>query len=398
MVKHESICTKCGKKVESLSFECDKCGGIITLEYELPKSFSVKPENPGIYRYDSLLPLDTSIAVSLGEGNTPLLRLARIEEDFDIGEFYVKSEHQNPTGSFKDRAMAVSIPVAHAVGINMIAVASAGNASSSAAAYGAVYGMHVNAVVPEDTTKSKLLQALAFGAKVVKVKGKYSDAYGMLKTSAIKNKWYNVSTTYINPYNVAGYRTVSYELYEQLGKAPDWVLIPIGAGPLLAGVYQGFDDLLKLGEIEKIPKLAGIQSDRCAPIVKAFEEGSAKVDSWKMKENTVASGLNDELVGYTNAGEYTLEMIRKSGGVALSLTEEEIVDSTLLLAKQGIYAEPAGATGVYAARNLRRNGIIKSGESVAAIATGNGLKNPITDLSFDPEIISDQNELEKILG
>jgi threonine synthase len=169
-------------------------------------------------------------------------------------------------------------------------------------------------------------------------------------------------------------------------------MVPIGAGSLLTGLYKAFCELIGFGVIEKMPKLAGVQSDRCCPITKAFLDGSDRVDSWNMRENTIASGLNDELRGYTQDGERTLLHIRLSGGYSIALSEEEIVESTILLGKQGIFAEPAGASGIVAAKRLREDNVIKAGESVVVIATGNGLKNPI-EMVYSPESATDPTEL-----
>lgn len=382
-------CIKCGHiENKEPATICNKCGGILEYDYELKKPFPDKRKK-GMLRYGAALPINGNSLVSLGEGDTPLIELPEEAGKIGVGRLYVKCEFMNPSASFKDRAMCVSFTRAKELGIDTAVVASVGNASSSAAAYGARSGISVYAAVPDTTTRSKVLQALTYGAKVVKVPGNYSDSHRLVRLAAQKYGFFNVTTTFLNPYNVAGCKTLGYELAEQLGEAPDWIMVPIGAGPLIAAVYRAFCDMQELGIIRKMPRLVGIQSDRCYPTVKAFIDGADHVSEWHMTEKTIASGINDELKGYTQDGDYSLNIIRKTNGWAVALSEVEIIESTLRLGRCGFYTEPASASGLVAAQKLRGENIIGPNDCIVMIATGNGLKNPIQELPFDPVTINE---------
>lgn len=348
----------------------------------------------GFNRYIKLLPVKE--LETLGEGDTPVVFLTSLAEEIGIKSFSAKNEGMNPTASFKDRAMAVAFSRAREIRAGEAVVASAGNASSSAAAYGALYGIPVYAVVPASTSLAKVAQAIVYGAKIVLVDGGYSDSFMIVKNYGEKYGGFNVSTTYINPYVVAGYKTMAYEIAGQCEKLPDVIMIPVGAGPLLAGLYEGFNDFLKMGLINKIPKLVAIQSDRCCPIVRAFNE-EKPVREWTMTEATIASGMNDELRGYPEDGDRTLSYIRLSEGAAVAVSEQEIINSVHRLGRQGIYAEPASASGIAATAKLKRQGWISNEASVMMIVTGNGLKNPLPTIDL-PEIrITSDEQLRQVI-
>ena len=386
-------CIRCGHTEEKEPVcRCSRCGGILAYA----DAAAGWGQDRGINRYVRHLPVREKVR-SLGEGGTPLID---ISEDRDREEnicLKVKCEFMNPTGSFKDRGMCVSLSRARELGIRTAVVASVGNASSSAAAYGALNGITVYAAVPESTTVGKVYQALTYGAKLFKVPGGYSASHELVREICEKNGLLNLTTTFVNPYNVAGFKTLGYELAEDLKDAPDFILVPIGAGPLLAAVYQAFEELLCQKKVSKMPKLVGIQSDRCCPVVEAWQKGSRKVEAYCMKEATIASGINDELRGYTDNGEYVLDLIRRTGGAAIGIPEEEVLRWTHDLGRHGLYVEPASASGLYAFRKLREQGVIRRGDTAVMIATGNGLKNPVKDFSFEPPVITEARQFQSIV-
>lgn len=396
MKPYEFICGVCGMEQPEPASLCRSCGGILELRLRaVPASLRREGER-GIFRYADLLPLADGTRVSLGEGDTPLLPLEHLGRSIGLRELHVKCEHLNPTASFKDRAMAVSFSAALTHKQPLVVVASAGNASASAAAYGARSGIPVAALVPAGTAPAKLVQAAAYGAVIATMEGAYSDCYALVREAAETYGWYNVTTTYLNPYNVQGYKTAGYEIYEQLGhRVPDWIMVPVGAGPLLAGLSFAFSDLMAMGLTDQLPRLAGIQAEVCCPIAHSFASGEP-VRPWQMTGKTIASGMDDELKGYAQDGQYTLDCIRKSNGYALALSEEELEESVLLLARQGVYAEPAGASGIVAARRLRQLGVIGEEESVVSIVSGNGLKKPPSSLQITPRSISSVQDLHKL--
>jgi len=351
------MCKAAQKK--RLVYQCDSCGGIL---YDAS---------------DGHFPPEAQFPLSLGEGQTPLVSMKESGSTLGIDEFYVKCEFMNPTGSFKDRGMAAAMAKGMELGVKKVIVASAGNASASAAAYGGRAGLPVTAVIPEYTSPEKIRQAEEYGAKVVRMKGNYSDSFQAAKQVAKDREWYNVTTTYINPYLWSGYQSICDELLEQKEKI-DWIMVPIGAGPLLGALYHGFLRLKAKGCIESLPRLAGVQSVCCYPIAQAFFRNMKTVAEWDMTKTTIASGLNDELKGYSSDGAYTLSCIYHSNGRAVIVSDEEILAARSIMGKEGLYVEPAAAAGVAGAKILAETGMIKAGEVVISIATGSGLKSSIS--------------------
>jgi len=333
--------------------------------------------------------------ISLSEGNTPLIRTDSLGDDF-----YVKDETRNPTGSFKDRPNTVGLSKAKELGARTVGIASSGNAAGSLSAYAAKAKIECVVCVPENTPDSKLRQILVFGAKVAKVTGTYSSAFNMISESCQKYGWHNLtSVCTANPYQVEGDKTAAYEIYERLNN-PDWVLIPLGAGPLLVGIFRGFWELREAGLIDKIPRLVGVQAEECAPIVRAFRSGDREVSPWEGKPHTIAHSIADPLTGYSQDGTLTLEKIRESGGVAESVNDKEMFEAVWQLAQgEGIFAEPAAASTLAAANKLKRNGVISQGDRVVLMITGTGLKSSaVLDQAGEaPTIDPDPDELLKTI-
>jgi len=331
----------------------------------------------GMWKYRELLPVLPGIApVSLGEGDTPLLRTERIRGTSGEPALYLKTESVNPTLAFKDRPLAVALTSAKQFGIAETVCASTGNTGVAAAAYSARAGLRCTVYVPAATPSEKLTAMEQYGACLVKVDGTFSDAYETAGRAAAERGAFNLTSTYLNPYAAEGDKTVAYELVEQLGDAPEWVVVPIGAGPLLAGCYKGFREMKRAGRIERLPKMVGVQAAGCAPIVEAFEAGELEVKPWGRKPDTRASGIADPLTSYPADGTRTLSVIRESGGAAMSVPDEELFRYRRLLAeKEGVLAELSSVTAVVAAEQLCRDGLAASGDTIIAIVTGHGFKD-----------------------
>ena len=380
-VKYQLVCSRCGHvETEEPAYKCRACGNILDFHYDFhPGDYAVDPQQPGIFRFASVLPVENvRPCESLGEGNTPLVPSAAIGPGNGLNKVYFKLDNLNPSGSFKDRALAVAMNCAERFGVKKMIIASSGNASASAAAYAARCGIELVAVVPESTPVNKVGQAMTHGSRVAKVPGVYSQSYAVCREMAETYGWFDMTTTFINPYAREGYKTIGYELFEQLGRvAPDAILFPTGAGPILASVYQAFAELQQLGVCTKMPRMICVQSANCGPIAGAFLSGAETVSACMDAKPTLASGINDSLIGYSDDGDYTLACIRKSGGTALLLSEEEIRRSVLMMAQEGIYAEPAGAVTAIAMQKLAAGGFLKADDTVVGIVTGHGLKNPL---------------------
>ncbi len=393
-MSYRLYCSKCGKRAEEEpAYKCKACGGILVFDYAFaPGDYRTEPENPGVFRFSRMLPVQGPYdACSLMEGGTPLIPGAGLSRRLGLERLYWKLESLNPSASFKDRGIAVALNCARRFGIERAVIASSGNASASAAAYAARCGMELIAVVPESTPDNKVAQAACHGAKVVKVPGVFSDSYALARRAAEEKRWMDLTTTFVSPYAREGYKTIGYELYEQLGRVPDWIVIPTGAGPILAAIHQAFRELRAMGRVERLPRLVCVQAENCGPIASAFRSGRP-VEACTDAKPTLASGINDSLTGYTGDGTFTVDCIRESGGSAVLLSETEIERSVFLLAQEGIYAEPAAAVSAAALEKLRRSGEIGTDDTVVGVVTGHGLKNPIQVKTAAP-VVSTVEEL-----
>lgn len=396
-------CIKCGKRTELVTnYSCESCGGILEVEYDynnIPKLVN-KHVAKGLWRFAELLPVNSKFCTTLGEGDTPLLKASKLARWLGLENLYLKNEGCNPTGSFKDRPMTVGISKALESGIKTAITASSGNGGASLAAYAARFGLRAIVVVPEKTPLAKVNQALIHGAQLVKVRGAYSNSFHVAKEAAEKFGWINMTTTFINPYTVEGNKTISYEIIESLeGKTPDWIFIPVGAGPMLVGIWRGMLELKTMGRISKLPKLVAVQSERCCPIEEAFRKGAEEVEPWEGECNTVASGIADALRGYSQDGTLTLKAVNESGGSVVTVSEEEIWQSVkLVAATEGIYAEPTGGVAAMAIRKLIAQGIISYEQTVVGIISGNGLKSSQLPPSFQkqPPVVDCIKDMEDL--
>lgn len=383
-MKQNLVCYTCNKEYATqMLYSCPSCGGILDVFRKgKPEDKKIILEGSSIFRsglwkYFEMLPVQLpENVISIGEGETPLITDYRIADAWGLDvSLHIKAESLNPTGSFKDRPSSVGMSVAKEMGLGTVIVASSGNAAASVAAYAARGGMRCVVVVPETTDLGKLTQTYAYGAEVIGVKGNYSDCFAFVKKMSKHFGWANLVSTYINPYTVVGNKTISYELLHQLGySVPDYITVPIGTGPLLAGVLQGYREMLELGIINKLPKMVGVQVTECEPIATAYHGGHS-VRAWEKPINSIAGGISDPLVGYEKDGEKTINLIRSSEGTMVSLSEEEVASATQVIeTKTGLYSEPSGAVSVGAVKKLYAEGVIKKGESVVCLLTGSGYK------------------------
>lgn len=343
-------CVECGASFPTqLLYACTHCCGIL-----------------------EALGNDDVAPFSFGEGDTPLLRARRVEAVLPgfSGEIWLKDETRNPSGSFKDRLIAAALGRALAMGVKGVVCASSGNAGAATAAYAARAGVPAIIVVPAHTPMGKVTQIAAHGAILLLVEGHYSRSYDLARALAEQHGFANLTTTFINPYAVSGLTRVGTELFAQLGNAaPSHVLIPTGSGPLVKGVWQG------LAEAGATTRLVAVQAAGCAPIVQAFETGASHVTAWGMPD-TIASGISDPLIGYERDGTYTLRLVRESGGLAVSVSDDELRAAMQMLARlEGVYAEPTGASPIAALPKLLAGGHLPEGSRVVCLITGHGFKD-----------------------
>ena len=325
-----------------------------------------------LWRYRAVLPFAPDFpAVRLGEGGTPLLPLPRLAADLDVSELWLKEEAGNPTHSFKARGLALAVNGALAFGRRAIALPSAGNAGTAAAAYAAAAGVACRVAVPKETPEAFVLAQQAHGAEVRLVNGTIADAGRELTTWAPSPEWWNVAT-FREPFRAEGKKTLGYEIAEQSGwRLPEVIFYPTGGGTGLVGMWIAFRELRELGWThDAMPRFVAVQSRGCAPVVRAFERGAEKTEPWPDAQ-TVASGLR---VPSPFAGALILRAIRESGGTAVAVSEEELLDGMVELAERGAcFACPEGGATLAALRQLRASGEIRSDERVVLFNTGSGL-------------------------
>ncbi len=357
---------------------CD-CGGPLLVRYDLEKlrqSWNREWITGGpttMWRYAPVLPVSKPGAiVSLGEGMTPLIRVDRLGKMLGAKNLWIKDEGINPTGSFKARGLSCAISMCVELGIRKVAIPSAGNAASAMAAYAAAAGMEAHIFMPRDVPQSNFIECKAFGAHVTLVDGLISDCGRIVNERKSAEGWFDVSTLK-EPYRIEGKKTMGYELAEQMRwTLPDAVFYPAGGGVGLIGMWKAFEEMEKLGWIgANRPKMIVVQAAGCAPVVRAFEQGKSRAEFWD-NAHTAASGLR---VPKPLGDFLMLDAVRASGGTAIAVTDEEMLDAGAELgASEGIFAAPEGAACVPALRKLLESGFLKPDERIVLYNTGAGLK------------------------
>ncbi len=389
-------CTRCGKVYsvdEHICMCSKKDGGRLDISYDystLSKKFTKKTlsQRPNsVWKYYELLPVrEKKNIITLKAGGTPLLRCKRLSKKIGLKNLYLKDETRNPTGSFKDRSMTVGVSKAVEFGIKTTTTASSGNAAAALSAYCAKAGLRCFAFVLESAPEAKLAQIRLYGTHVFRVKtvkkGK-DPTVQMLSQVVERYGWYPCpSFGPFNPYQVEGPKTITFELIEQLKWIPpDWVAIPTGSGCLLSGIWKGFNDFQNLNFIKSTSKLIAIQSEGCAPLVRAFRLNKlpSDIQPWGFP-NTIAGGLSDV---FPWDGDTALIALKETRGLAETVTDKKIIEAQKLLAStEGIFAEPSGVASLAGLIKLINEGTVKKDETAVVLITGHGLK--------DPEIVKNQ--------
>jgi threonine synthase len=373
-------CSLCAQRFEARKLHnlCS-CGGALLVRYALAEvraawdRQTLSTARPDLWRYWPVLPVENPEAiVSLGEGMTPLVRANRLAASIGAKDLWVKDEGLNPTGSFKARGMTTAISMARELGVRKIAIPSAGNAASAAAAYAAAAGMEAHIFMPRDVPQSNYIECRALGANVTLVDGLISDCARLVAERKDAEGWFDMSTLK-EPYRVEGKKTMGYEVAEQFGwDLPDAIFYPTGGGVGLVGMWKAFDELEQLGWIgSKRPKMVAVQAEGCQPVVRAFERGEPRAEFWHGAA-TLASGLR---VPKPLGDALILDALRASRGAAVAVSDEEILDAGVELAStEGIFAAPEGAACVAALRRLLASGFLEAGERIVLYNTGSGLK------------------------
>jgi threonine synthase len=355
------------------------CGGTLFVRYDLPEIRAiwtrdqVRSARPDLWRYLPVLPPQRPESiVSLGEGMTPLIRAPRLGAAIGSEQLWVKDEGLNPTASFKARGMTTAITMAKELGIRKIAIPSAGNAASAAAAYAAAAGIEAHIFMPKDVPQSNYIECKTLGATVTLVDGLISDCARIVAERKDQEGWFDMSTLR-EPYRVEGKKTMGYEVAEQFDwELPDAIFYPTGGGVGMIGMWKAFHELEPLGWIGvRRPKMIAVQAAGCQPIVRAFEQGAERSEFWQ-NASTIAAGLR---VPKPLGDVLILNILRESAGSAIAISDEDILDAGRELASlEGIFAAPEGAACVAAARKLIASQFLKPADRMVLYNTGSGLK------------------------
>ena len=361
------------------SYVCPACFGPLEVAYDLDavrgavSRATIEARPPGLWRYLEFLPVDAPPVRGLAVGSTPLLRAGRLGSAIGIDDLWLKDDTRNPTLSFKDRVVAVAAARAQSFGIDTLACASTGNLAGATAAAAAALGMPAYVFIPADLEPAKINHALAYGATVVPIEGTYDDVNRLCLEVADETGWGFVNIN-LRPFYAEGSKTLAFEIAESLGwRSPDVIVAPIASGAMFTKLAKGFDELAETGLIDRRPiRFVGGQAAGCAPVATAWESGT---DVRPVREpDTFVRSL---AIGNPADGRYSVELATTTGGSIEAIPDEATADAIRRIAAlEGIFSETAGGVTVTAAAAARRRGVIRDGDEVVALLTGNGLKTP----------------------
>ncbi|HEY5611844.1 MAG TPA: threonine synthase [Thermoanaerobaculia bacterium] len=367
-------CSVCNwsEPIRALRNLCPDCSAPILVQYQLSPAPELRDEisrRPAtMWRYREVLPIESeSEVVSIGEGVTPLLPASTLGSELGLTSLYIKDESRNPTRSFKARGMSAAVTMAKKLGATRLAAPTAGNAGAALAAYGARAGIPVFVAMPRDTPQSIVDEIRGYGAELELVPGVITDAANRVQARIAARGGFDLSTLK-EPYRVEGKKTMGYELLDDLGRLPDVILYPTGGGTGLIGMWKAFDEMERLGWIgAERPRLYSIQSNGCAPIVRAFDQQLDSAPEWESPQ-TRAWGLR---VPRAVGDRLMLAALRESKGGAIAVEESEIEGAAAeLRIKEGVDAGPEAGAALLALRVLRRRATVASSEVVVLFNTG----------------------------
>jgi len=393
-------CIECKREYDpdEVVYTCD-CGGLLEVRFDLDSSeisFRLDGNGMRVWKYRDLLPISID-PVTVGEGGTPLYRCEKLGKIYGIKNLFVKHEGMNPSGSFKDRGMTVGVTKAIELGKTAVACASTGNTSASMAMYAAKGGLVSVVLLPSGKVAlGKVAQALIYGAKVLALRGNFDRALELVREVADKLGFYLLNS--LNPFRLEGQKTIAFEIVDELGYVPERIVLPVGNAGNISAIFKGFGELKELGLIDSIPKMTGIQAEGARPVVDAYENGLNDIIPAEAPE-TLATAIR---IGNPVNAVKALRAIRESGGLAISVSDEEIIRAQKDLARiEGIGVEPASAASLAGLKKLIEDGEVGVDDEVVCIVTGHLLKDPEEIISVcDPplEVDPDINEIRRAIS
>lgn len=389
-------CSLCGTEYlpGQVTYTCPKDGG--NLDIELEYDFIKKKYQPeditsrgdfSLWRYEPLLP----VGIPKGEatplhlaGWTPVFKLPRLAEKLGLKHLWLKDESRNPSASFKDRASAIVVARAQEIKAGVVVTASTGNAGAALACMSAAIGQKAVIFAPKSAPPAKVAQLLIFGAQVILVDGTYDDAFDLAVKAADEFGWYCRNTGY-NSFTAEGKKTAAFEIWEWWMEAHhDWhkqespldshspltIFVPVGDGNIISGIHKGFKDLFKLGWIPNLPRIIGVQAEGSAAIANAFQAGTEIITP--VSATTLADSISVDL---PRDGVRAVRAAKETGGMYVTVSDDEIIRSIAELGRMGVFAEPAGAAAYAGLVRAAASGVVGSEDPVLVLNTGSGLKD-----------------------
>ena len=349
-------CSLCGRQYDEPVQRCE-CGGPVEFERFTGEPYIGKSVWE---RFWDFWPVEPALELSLGEGDTPLVK-SGLGEELGV-KLYLKNETVNPTWSFKDRGTFLAMSYALKAGYKTVGTVSTGNMAASVSAYASRFGLKAKILVSESASDEKLKAVSVYGGEVIRVHGDYGRLYfESLKLGERLGVYFMNSD---NPFRIEGYKGIAFEIAEEI--SPDYVLIPTSSGGLFRGVAKGFLELHESGLIDDLPTLMAVQAEGCSPICRAFREGKAKIERFE-NPKTIAKAIANP---YPPSGNAVLRLMRDFGWSCVAVSDEEILEAQRKLARKGLFVQPASATGIAALERLD----LPSGAKVVSILTGSGLR------------------------
>jgi len=382
-MEHFFQCINCESKYETeeMIYECPRCRDLLEIRYDYERMASQvdtrlwRSRSFSVWRYREQIPIgDKARIVTLGEGGTGLHKSENLANDLKLKRLHIKFEGENPTGSFKDRGMTVSVSKALEAQAKTVACASTGNTSASLSAYAAKAGLRCVVLIPAGKIgQGKLAQAIAHGATILEIEGNFDDALRSAIELTKKDRSIALLNS-VNPFRIEGQKTLAFEIYDQLDfRPPDVVIVPVGNAGNISAIWKGFEELYKLRAIKELPRMIGIQAEGAAPIASAYKQESSEIQIVQRPE-TIATAIR---IGAPASWKKALRVVRDSQGAMETVSDDEILQAQKEIAgREGLFVEPASASSVAGLKKLLEQELIDRDEEVICVATGHGLKDP----------------------